>query len=216
MSKNKGKSVNDAVLEYLKKQNRPYSAIDVFNNLHKEHGKTAVVKCLESLAEKNEIKEKVYGKQKIYYADQDRMESLDEKQIAKMDQDISETTSVLKGLQGEVKSKETLLASLKNSLTDEQIRNKLEELRKENGEMETRLKELKCRSKDVPPEAKEKIARENESALKEWRKRKRMACDILETVLEGYPKGKKALLEEIGVETDEDADVSYPGTTGSA
>lgn len=29
-----------AVLDYLNKQNRPYSAIDICNNLHKEFGKT--------------------------------------------------------------------------------------------------------------------------------------------------------------------------------
>ena len=33
-------AAKDAVLSYLMKQNRPYSAVDVFNNLHKEHGKT--------------------------------------------------------------------------------------------------------------------------------------------------------------------------------
>lgn len=33
-----------AVVEYLNRQNRPYSAIDIFNNLHKEYGKTV---CLQ-------------------------------------------------------------------------------------------------------------------------------------------------------------------------
>jgi len=33
-------TVTSAVLGYLVKQNRPYSAIDIFNNLHKAHGKT--------------------------------------------------------------------------------------------------------------------------------------------------------------------------------
>lgn len=28
------------ILEYMKAQNRPYSVVDVFNNLHKEFGKT--------------------------------------------------------------------------------------------------------------------------------------------------------------------------------
>lgn len=28
------------MFDYLNKQNRPYSAIDICNNLHKEHGKT--------------------------------------------------------------------------------------------------------------------------------------------------------------------------------
>jgi hypothetical protein len=45
-----------AVLEYLNRQNRPYSAVDIFNNLHKEYGKTVglilsfpVIRWLESL-----------------------------------------------------------------------------------------------------------------------------------------------------------------------
>ena len=32
-----------AVLDYLNKQNRPYSAIDICNNLHKEYGKTVSI-----------------------------------------------------------------------------------------------------------------------------------------------------------------------------
>ena len=37
-----------------------------------------------------------------------------------------------------------------------------------------------------------------------------MATDILDSVLESWPKSKKSLYEEIGVETDEDAGVSLP------
>ena len=36
---------------YLEQQNRPYSANDIFLNLHKEIGKTAVQKCLDSLVQ---------------------------------------------------------------------------------------------------------------------------------------------------------------------
>uniref|UniRef100_A0A8C3V1Q9 Homologous-pairing protein 2 winged helix domain-containing protein n=1 Tax=Catharus ustulatus TaxID=91951 RepID=A0A8C3V1Q9_CATUS len=52
--------------------NRPYSAQDAFGNLQREHGlsKAAVVKALEQLAQQGRIREKVYGKQKIYFADQ--------------------------------------------------------------------------------------------------------------------------------------------------
>jgi len=35
-----------AVLDYLNVQNRPYSAIDVFNNLHKEYGKVVIYAIL--------------------------------------------------------------------------------------------------------------------------------------------------------------------------
>ncbi|WAQ94413.1 HOP2-like protein [Mya arenaria] len=64
MSKSKDSNAPSAVLDYLNKQNRPYSAIDICNNLHKEFGKTAIVKACESLAAEGRIREKVYGKQK--------------------------------------------------------------------------------------------------------------------------------------------------------
>lgn len=86
------------LLRYLREQNRPYSAQDAFGNLQREHGlgkavsgagpgrgarggpgrgarltalvPQAVVKALEQLAQQGRIREKAYGKQKIYFADQ--------------------------------------------------------------------------------------------------------------------------------------------------
>jgi hypothetical protein len=52
----------DIMLKYLQAQNRPYSAIDVFNNLHGEVGKSQVVKVLTTMAEEGLIIEKVLGK----------------------------------------------------------------------------------------------------------------------------------------------------------
>ena len=43
-----------------------------------------------------------------------------------------------------------------------------------------------------------------------WRKRKRMASDILDSILESWPKSKASLFEEIGVETDESVGVKMP------
>ena len=56
----------EAALQYLNAQNRPYSAIDIFNNLHKAHGQTAIKKALETLAADGKIVEKTYGKQKVW------------------------------------------------------------------------------------------------------------------------------------------------------
>ena len=70
-----------AVVNYLKTQNRPYSAskiktkkrtfllilsVDIFNNLHGAVGKTALTKVLTSLVERGEIAGKAYGKQFVY------------------------------------------------------------------------------------------------------------------------------------------------------
>ena len=47
-------------------------------------------------------------------------------------------------------------------------------------------------------------------SFKEWCKRKRSCMEVVNSILENYPKSKKILLEDIGVETDEDAGVSLP------
>ena len=99
----------EKVFQYLKKQNRPYSAskplpfplspcnqsliykiVDIFNNLHKEFGKpvsgqlrskryTLLTPCpvsqcvqrtLDGLVAESKLREKTYGKQKVYVASQ--------------------------------------------------------------------------------------------------------------------------------------------------
>lgn len=45
---------------------------------------------------------------------------------------------------------------------------------------------------------------------KAWRKRKRIVKEIIDTVLENSELTKKSLVETIGIETDEDANVSLP------
>ena len=55
-----------------------------------------------------------------------------------------------------------------------------------------------------------KVERQHEAAVKEWRKRKRLCMNIVDAVLENYPKNKKALFEEIGVETEEEIGIKIP------
>lgn len=65
------KMAAEAVLKYLVDTNRPYSANDITQNLHKKFGKTEILRALDALVSKEKIKEKVYGKQKVYCALQD-------------------------------------------------------------------------------------------------------------------------------------------------
>lgn len=61
----------EAVKKYLATTNRPYSANDIVMNLHKQFGKTAVQKALDSLVIADDVLEKTYGKQKVYVIKQD-------------------------------------------------------------------------------------------------------------------------------------------------
>ena len=49
MSKKDGSECAEKVKRYMEQQNRPYSVNDIFLNLHKEVGKTAVQKALDQL-----------------------------------------------------------------------------------------------------------------------------------------------------------------------
>ncbi|CAI8032609.1 Homologous-pairing protein 2 homolog, partial [Geodia barretti] len=101
------------------------------------------------------------------------------------------------------------LSALNSSLTAEQASNQLRELEKETGEMNKQLTKLKSGDRVSPEECK-KVTKAHTEAVRHWRKRKRMTTDIVNAILEGYPKSKKQLFEEVGIETDEDYGVSVP------
>ncbi|XP_043911383.1 homologous-pairing protein 2 homolog [Protopterus annectens] len=56
----------------------------------------------------------------------------------------------------------------------------------------------------------EKVYNERKQYVKEWKEKKRMATDLIDAILEGYPKTKKQFFEEDGLETDEVYKVTIP------
>lgn len=60
---------------------------------------------------------------------------------------------------------------------------------------------------NIKPEDKARIEKEYNANVGEWKKRKRLIKNITDTILENYPKSKKALYDDIGVETDEAAGI---------
>lgn len=56
------------ILDYLRKQNRPYSATDISANLKNRVTKTAAAKLLKDLHERKEIEGRAAGKQIVYHA----------------------------------------------------------------------------------------------------------------------------------------------------
>uniref|UniRef100_A0A8C0QQJ3 Homologous-pairing protein 2 homolog n=1 Tax=Canis lupus familiaris TaxID=9615 RepID=A0A8C0QQJ3_CANLF len=214
MSKSRAEAAAGApgiLLRYLQEQNRPYSAQDVFGNLQREHGlgKAAVVKALEQLAQQGKIKEKMYGKQKIYFADQDQF-ALSDADLQGLDAKIVALTAKVQSLQQSCRHMEAELKELTSALTTPEMQKEIQELKKECAAYRERLKNIKAASNHVTPEEKEQVYRERQKYCKEWRKRKRMATELSDAILEGYPKSKKQFFEEVGIETDEDYNVKLP------
>lgn len=68
---------------------------DIFNNLHGQVGKTAVVKGLTSLHERGEISGKAYGKQWVYVARQDILPTPSTEELDQLDAKIEELKAQL-------------------------------------------------------------------------------------------------------------------------
>ncbi|XP_062388257.1 homologous-pairing protein 2 homolog [Sardina pilchardus] len=200
------------IVTYLNEQNRPYSAQDVFGNLQKQHGfgKTAVVKAMEQLAQEGKIREKTYGKQKIYFADQAQFTDVSDSDLKTMDTRISELSSQVQEVTQSCRQLESELRELNSSLTSEEMTSEIQELKPECASYRERLQKIKCATNHVSPEEREKIHKARNLYVKEWRKRKRLTQDMMGAILEGYPKSKKQFMEEVGVETDEEHKVTIP------
>ncbi|XP_057673372.1 homologous-pairing protein 2 homolog [Corythoichthys intestinalis] len=210
MSK-KDNSAN-VILAYLNAQNRPYNAQDIFCNLQNQHGlgKTAVVKSLGLLAVEGKIIEKTYGKQKIYFANQAQFSEVNDTDIKALDGRISTLNEEMQTLGQSCRQLDSELKKLTSSLTTQEMMSEIIKLKDECSGYRERLDKIKSATNHVSPEEKDKILKEHNIYVKEWQKRKRLASDMIDTILEGYPKSKKEFLEEVGVETDEEHKVVVP------
>nr|XP_054767017.1 homologous-pairing protein 2 homolog [Lytechinus pictus] len=171
-----------------------------------------IVRCLEDLAKDGKITEKVYGKQKVYVADQSQFPNVDEKELKAMDTKITELTASLESSKTKCKEKEKEIAMLNSSLTNEEAKQRLQELTTMCAKKQSRVSQIKSAGIHISVEQKKAVYENHQTTVKAWRKRKRMAMDIVDAILEGYPKSKKQLLEEVGLETDEECNVKIPQT----
>ena len=216
-----------SVLDYLTTANRPYSTNDVFLNLHKEHGKPAVQRVIDQLVTDNKLKVKMNGKQSCYFVNQDTLNTCSEEELAMLDTKCKETEDQAKTAADKVRQTEARLRSLTSSLTDSQAREELDRVVEENRQLVDRLTKLennqeasigtlKCififSIQVISAEDKAKISVLHSTTVTLWKKRKRMATDVLDSVLESWPKTKQSLMEEIGVDTDESVGVKIPAS----
>ncbi|NWY70534.1 HOP2 protein, partial [Erithacus rubecula] len=186
-------------------------------------------------AQQGRVREKAYGKQKIYFADQEQLPAASDAELRGLDGEIAARSAQLQALQQSCRQMEAELKDLSSSMTTPEIAKEIEALRKDCASCTEKLERIKSATNHVTPEEKEKVCREQQLYRREWRRRKRMvpavgraggaaplpqpspalsrqATELLDAILEGYPKSKKQFFEEVGIETDEDHGVVLPAT----
>ena len=147
------------------------------------------------------------------------MPQLSDSEMKELDSEISNCEAKTQSLKESIRGLESELSSLRNSLTLEEAKLKLGKATDRCSELESRLRSIKSSGgKQVTQTEKSRITQTEKSRIQKlhanniqhWKKRKRLASEMLDQILENYPKSKRELLDEIGIETDEDHNVKIP------
>ncbi|NP_001134504.1 homologous-pairing protein 2 homolog [Salmo salar] len=150
--------------------------------------------------------------QNIFDCLQAQFGEVSEADLKAIDSRISDLSTQVQAISQGCRQLDAELKELNSSLTTEEMMSEIQELKAECSGYRERLEKIKSATNHVTPEQKEMVYKERHLYVKEWKKRKRLASDMMGSILEGYPKTKKQFLEEVGVETDEDCKVTMPST----
>ncbi|CAK9292995.1 unnamed protein product [Gordionus sp. m RMFG-2023] len=142
MSK-KDNEAEDTVLEFINKHNRPYSATDISNFMQKDFGKTAIIRALDNLVNKKLIIEKLYGKQKVFMPDQEKLPVVQDSELKTLDIQINELSEKLKDSKNEMKLLESQLKNFETSLSIAEARVLFDKTEKERTELNSKLESIK-------------------------------------------------------------------------
>ncbi|KAG7395164.1 PSMC3 interacting protein [Phytophthora boehmeriae] len=197
-----------AVLDYMRKTNRPYSLLNVFENLHRAIAKPSLTKLLDNLVTKEELASKTYGKAKIYYMNQNKLPVPSEEERVALEEQIKTVTGECSGLEQELKTAETTLAGITSQISDADLDAALKQLDEEASSLEKRIETLdRPDQAPVSPGRKDALKRKFTTYRTAWVSRKRIAMDGVNQIADGMEKKPKAVMDLCGIETDAEAGI---------
>lgn len=214
------------VLQYMRQQNRPYSVQQVLDNLHKRVPKGTLERVMGALVASGEgLLSKDYGKARIFFPDQGQLlgsggtgtgeqaeasgatlEGLAEDNDALREQ-VKELVARERALRAE-------LSRLAAEPTDAELPALLQQMESSREEKQARLQGLLAQGQqgadDANPNALRDAIRQFNGMREGWFRRRGLCMDALDLLAEGMDRKRSELLEELGLETDEDAGVKLP------
>ncbi|KAG1636572.1 hypothetical protein G6F45_001183 [Rhizopus arrhizus] len=190
-----------AILEYMIKVNRPYSATDIFSNLHSKYSKAHVIKALDKLAEEGELLSKLYGKASIYSIKQNIVENNKSEHILDaIDIEINKTTDKMNIIKAENKKFEEELFRLKSEPTAQEAIDLNKQYKEKNKELAEKLEKFKNGAVFIPSEKRERVEAEFNFNRNMWKKRRKMFQNIFDTISDNLPDNSNELKEQLVVE----------------
>ncbi|MCJ1461864.1 hypothetical protein MMC07_000463 [Pseudocyphellaria aurata] len=202
---NGGGNAENLIVNYLKQQNRPYSATDISANLHNKVTKTYATKALKELHESQLIAGKAAGKQIVYHALQDPSDAVSLDDLAAMDKQIHDLGEAIATAKAHEKLLRANLIAVNATQSTDDLRASIITLESEKKEILARLGPL--RSGTVAPVStadKDEV----DQAWKMWSRaasaRKRIGLELWELCTEEMQaQAKEDLWDELGLENAE-------------
>ncbi|KAJ7209649.1 TBPIP-domain-containing protein, partial [Mycena pura] len=199
----KGQDAEDLVLDYVKRMNRPYGAVDVAANLKGAVPKTAVQKILVALAEKGELVQKAYGKTSFFVANQANIQIIPAEDLAALEEEFKLLEEENKSGGAAVKCLNAELGKLKATPTDEQLDLQVSELTQAIRKADAQLEPLRSGAPLISEADLEMVDADWLRWRAEWVRRKKIFNDFWQLATDSLTVQDAAgLAEDLGIEQD--------------
>ncbi|KAJ9210082.1 hypothetical protein DTO166G4_8343 [Paecilomyces variotii] len=198
-----GENGSVMILDYLRKQNRPYSAIEISTNLKNKVTKANAVKILKDMHEKGQIEGRAAGKQLVYHALQDPTDDVTPEALARISDEIEQLEKQLADYKNREKGLKSELSRMGNTVSFADLEQNVSKLEDETRSIHLRLKEL-CNDNTAEVSMEEKAQTEKE--WKMWQRhaavRERICRHLWERCTEVMSEDttKEELWESLGLE----------------
>ncbi|CAD2087826.1 Tat binding protein 1(TBP-1)-interacting protein, putative [Plasmodium vinckei lentum] len=209
---NKGKPIKivlsdtdakEKIYKYMRQTNRPYSVINVYDNLHGMISKNSVQKIMDELSIEKKLQCKEYGKAKIYLINQKEFESLNVEEINKLKNSIE----VVKGEVELAKNYyNDLLKKKKKLIEDLDLIKNVNEYKKTLLQIEDEIHIYEEANKNCKISIDEiDTIKNNHGYLHSvWFKRKKLCIEIIKCIASVTEKDTQGVIYHLGIDTDED------------
>ena len=207
-----GNAARKLIHKYMLLQNRPYSAIQVTDNLHKRIAKDATARVLGELVDEGVLRRKDYGKASIFFPDQSHVETKlgaefpdyrpTAEGLRQATKHSAERHSECTALESKGAHYDDTLAELLQAHPDDDLDAAIAE---KEQVVETKRQRVAAlgQSVAVDPNTRTNVVKEHNFYLKSWRSLRRKVMNFAGDVADSMNKKTKDVMEMFGVETDE-------------
>lgn len=134
------------VMSYFQKMNRPYNALIFSDNLQGTIGKTTLNKILQTLTDDGKLTCKEFGKQKLYWRNQELLQVEDKEELSILDKKLENLEEELEKLNEECSKLSSELKTIITLPTNSETEIRIKTLSTENTDLEEKLKLIKGKS----------------------------------------------------------------------